>query len=863
VGLLLLLGSGPAAGQALQPVGGLRSPGPPTTEASRKLAAPLRALLADFRADGIEAGTEAAREAALRVSSPQLRVDALGRVQVYVAVADAADAALAPLRGLGLDVELVNADLRLVQGWVPVDALEALAGAANVLRVKLPSYGVPDAGTVTSEGTFIHRCNALHGVGLTGAGVKVGVISDGVNGLAASQALGDLPAVQVLNAGSGDEGTAMLEIVHDCAPGAALAFSAPTSNTSLGFVAAVNNLIAAGARIVSDDLAFLGEPVFQDGIIGTNDRAAGNLALRVTSAGNRGQAHYQGGFVPGFPDPQAFNGVRHVFGGGDTLLRFRIAGGRSASFFLQWANAFDASGDDYDLCARQTGGALITCSAGVQDGNDDPLEFLALSCPAGPTCAGDLQITLFAGAGRLLDLRCFGCVAFDEFNNPVGSINPGQASVPEVLAAAASPASNPTILEPFSSMGPVLILFPVPEVRFKPDVTGTDGVVTTRPGFNPFFGTSAASPHVAGVAALVAQFKPEAAPAQLRGALRAGVVDLGPPGFDVAFGYGRTDAVLAVDAATFKGGVYVASADLGGPAGAEIVTGAGGGGGPLVRVFNGGGGPLGINFFPYNPAFTGGVRVAACDVNNDGVADIITAPGPGGGPHVRVFNGATLAVISEFFAYAPAFAGGVFVACGNVDGVAGAEVITGPGPGGGPHVLVWHVFPGALALVHSFFAYPAGFAGGVRVGACPDMNADGRAEIVTAPGPGGGPHVRILSGLNLASIRELFPYAPGFLGGLYVACGNVAGDGVPELVVGPDAGGGPHVRVLNAATGAAVAEIFAYPLSFTGGVRVAVGNLNAAGLAEVITAAGPGAGPHVRGFSGLGNPAGLPSFLAY
>jgi hypothetical protein len=108
--------------------------------------------------------------------------------------------------------------------------------------------------------------------------------------------------------------------------------------------------------------------------------------------------------------------------------------------------------------------------------------------------------------------------------------------------------------------------------------------------------------------------------------------------------------------------VYVAAGDVNGDGYADIITGAGPGGGPHVRVFDGRNGTEVMGFFAYATAFMGGVRVAAGDVNGDGRADVITGAGPGGGPHVRVFDGATGAGIGSFFAYPGTFTGGVYVA---------------------------------------------------------------------------------------------------------------------------------------------------------------------------------------------------------
>src|SRR5205814_1813081 len=100
-------------------------------------------------------------------------------------------------------------------------------------------------------------------------------------------------------------------------------------------------------------------------------------------------------------------------------------------------------------------------------------------------------------------------------------------------------------------------------------------------------------------------------------------------------------------------------------------------------------GTIKFDFFAYDPNFHGGVQVATGDVNGDGVDDVITGAGPGGGPHVKVFDGATGAVLRSFFAYDDAFRGGVFVAAGDVNKDGFADVVTGAGAGGGPHVRVF------------------------------------------------------------------------------------------------------------------------------------------------------------------------------
>src|SRR4029077_12849365 len=115
----------------------------------------------------------------------------------------------------------------------------------------------------------------------------------------------------------------------------------------------------------------------------------------------------------------------------------------------------------------------------------------------------------------------------------------------------------------------------------------------------------------------------------------------------------------------------------------------------------------------YASNFTGGVRVAVGDVNNDGVSDIVTAPGFGGGPDIKIFSGTDSHLIREFSAYDPAFRGGAWVATADVNNDGFADIITGAGAGGGPHVKVFDGQTGAV--LQSFFAYDAAFRGGVTV----------------------------------------------------------------------------------------------------------------------------------------------------
>jgi hypothetical protein len=216
---------------------------------------------------------------------------------------------------------------------------------------------------------------------------------------------------------------------------------------------------------------------------------------------------------------------------------------------------------------------------------------------------------------------------------------------------------------------------------------------------------------------------------------------------------------FAAYGSTFGGGVFVAVGDVTGDAHPEIITGAGAGGGPHVRVFSQNGSEI-IGFFAYGTDFTGGVTVGAGNVLGT-KANIVTGAGPGGAPHVRIFDGSGIAV-GGFFAYDQAFAGGVYVAAG------GGRVVTGPGAGGGPNVKVFDATGSALS---SFFAYDQAFGGGVRVAA---GNLDGTAgpEIVTGPGAGGAPHVKTFGLDGVSRGGGFFAYGTTFSGGIFVAAGT-------------------------------------------------------------------------------------------
>ena len=262
---------------------------------------------------------------------------------------------------------------------------------------------------------------------------------------------------------------------------------------------------------------------------------------------------------------------------------------------------------------------------------------------------------------------------------------------------------------------------------------------------------------------------------------------------------------------------------------------------------------------PY-PGFHGEIRVIQADVTGDGIPEIITAPGRGMQPLVKVFNAETGKAIYSFLAFEKGFLGGVSIAVGDVNGNGAMDIIAGAGNGGGPRVVV---FDGLTrTITSSFYAFDPRFRGGVSVAAF-NMQGDAAFEIVVAAGPGAGPAVAVFNGANHAVIKAFYAFDPNFRGGVTVSAGEIGLDGRAKIVTAAGLGGGSQVKVwdyqtltvdhsFNAYSYAALVNGVLLNLLHQGAVGGSIFDVDGDGINDLVTTAGSVARPHIKAYSGAG-----------
>jgi len=488
------------------------------------------------------------------------------------------------IAGLGGSVLYVSDKSQSILANVPLHSLEALATDPNVRHIAPAARVKSNAGALTSQGYISHKANQVIAKGPNGTGVKVGVLSDSAEAVALLIATGDLPAgttvvADIIDGPGSSEGTAMMEIIHDLAPGAQL-FFASAFNGPDSFADNIRLLRDVyHCDIIVDDVSYSDEGVFQDSVIAkaVNDVTASG-ALYFSSAGNGGNltsgtsGTWEGDFNPGpagaAPLPPGY--TLHLFSGSQSFNRTTNVAG---VIDLQWSDPLFGSGNDYDLFILNPTGTAISCaSTDVQSGTQYPWE----ECYNANGFAANSRIVVgkkASAAVRALHVGTFfGDSRLQISTN--GATSGHNAGLNTVSTAATywnsahtgtrpfvGGAANPT--EVFSSDGPRKIFYDPTgaaitpgNVLFntnggttlvKPDVAAADGVSTKTPNFLPFFGTSAAAPHAAAIAALIKSARLDYTNVQILTAIKQTTLDIRAAGLDRDSGYGIVMALEAVN----------------------------------------------------------------------------------------------------------------------------------------------------------------------------------------------------------------------------------------------------------------------------------------------------------------------------
>lgn len=275
-------------------------------------------------------------------------------------------------------------------------------------------------------------------------------------------------------------------------------------------------------------------------------------------------------------------------------------------------------------------------------------------------------------------------------------------------------------------------------------------------------------------------------------------------------------------------GASVASGNVRGDGRDEVILGSGLGRSPIVRIFEKGGTLL-KQFAPYKKSWRTGVQIASCDLDGDGIDEIVTAPGVGKAPRIRAFTGNGVALATNFLALDRKFSGGVTLACGDITGDGNAEIVVAPLSRGGASASAYSA---AGTLVRDFTPFGTRYKKGITV-AVGDLTGDGIDEVLF--GMERGARVLAFSGTGVKLSVNLRPYGRAFTGGISVASGDTNDDGKNEIIVAPRSGRVPEVRVYAANGTTLLSKFNAYPKTMTAGVLVASGDVNGNGIDDIVT----------------------------
>ncbi len=514
------------------------------------------------------------------------RVDAASRVRVSIR-GPVSDSLKAQIGAAGGTVLYVASTGQSLVASVPLEAVEALAAHPDLNRIVPAARAHTNVGALTSQAYISHKANLVVNAGIDGTGVRVGVLSDSADATPGLISSGDLPADTVIVPGQEgpspadggtSEGSAMMEIIHDLAPGAKL-FFATAFNSEESFADNIRMLRDVyHCDVIVDDVSYSDEAAFQDSTVAqaVNDVTASG-AVYFSSAANSGNVTsgtsgtWEGDFTPGpaTAAPVTAGSTLHLF---SPTQAYDVLTGTTTDIVLHWSDPIGASTNDYDLFILNAAGTTVLCaSTDVQAGvGSNPIEecYKSAGFPAGSRVvvtrkAGSAARALHVDTERgTLSIATTGAtLGHNAGKNTVSMAATFWNSAHTGTKPFVGGAANPT--ETFSSDGPRRIFFTPDGVALtpsnflfstnggtllaKPDLTAADGISTKTPGFLPFYGTSAAAPHAAAIAALVKAARPDYTNAQILQAMKATALDIRGAGVDRDAGSGITMAKEAVD----------------------------------------------------------------------------------------------------------------------------------------------------------------------------------------------------------------------------------------------------------------------------------------------------------------------------
>ena len=423
------------------------------------------------------------------------------------------------LESVGAIVANIGADY--IETYMPVTALVPLSERDGVLKV---STILPPQSTVTSQGTTVHRSPIWNTRGYTGTGIKVGVIDSGFNGYSALMG-SELPSTVIARCyllvgwfldnlsfcGSSVHGTAVAEAIADIAPDVTLYIANPLSKGDLQSTAAW--MVSEGVQVINTSLEWPwdgpgdGTSYHSESPLNTLDTAVDGGVIWVSAAGNEAESSWHGAYLDSDSDGNL------EFVSGDETNHVYLSAGENITIYLRWDEDWGTADSDLDLSiwdySSYSGWTKLDESNDAQNGTlgQEPIEVLSFTAPWSDTF--HLVVRHESGAAPgWFQLVVWGA----DVEIPISDrsvANPAESSNTGMLAVGAANWATPSTIESFSSHGPTT------DGRIKPDIVGADRGDSVSYGVNGFSGTSQASPHIAGLAALVLQRYPEYTPEQV------------------------------------------------------------------------------------------------------------------------------------------------------------------------------------------------------------------------------------------------------------------------------------------------------------------------------------------------------------